>query len=108
MKVYISLPISSRPEHEAREHADRVKAALSRAGHTPVNPFEIYHGKEADNIDMLSNNLRALHSCDAIYLSENWQFSRECRIEANCAREFGKEIMYENRTNAEEDYYFNK
>lgn len=107
MKVYISLPISNRPETEAREHADRVKAALSRAGHTPVNPFEIYHGKDADSIDRLSNNLRALHSCDAIYLSENWQFSRECRIEANFAREYGKEIMYERKT-AQDDYYFNR
>lgn len=105
MKVYISLPISSRPEHEAREHADRVKAALSRAGHTPVNPFENFVGKDAQYIDHLCADLRMLYDCDAIYLCENWQFSKGCRIEANFAREFGKEIMDERKT-AQDDYYF--
>lgn len=107
MKVYISLPISSRPEQEAREHADRVKAALSRAGHTPVNPFENFLDKDAQYIDHLCADLRMLYDCDAIYLCEDWQFSRGCLIEANFAREFGKEIMYERKT-AQDDYYFNR
>lgn len=107
MRIYISLPISSRPEHEAREHADRVKAALSRAGHTSVNPFESYLGKDAQYIDHLCADLRMLYDCNAICLCDGWQFSKGCRIEANFAREFGKEIMYERKT-AQDDYYFNR
>lgn len=106
MKVYISLPISNRDENEAREHADLQKAMLSRSGHTPVNPFEIYHGKHATYADILCKDLRALADCDAIYLCDSWQFSRGCRIEAMFAQEFGKQIMYE--TAPERDhYYFN-
>ena len=107
MKIYISLPITGR-EKEAREHADRIKAALSRAGHAPVNPFEIFHGKDAAYADRLCADLRALTVCDAIILCKDWQFSRGCRIEANFAKEFGKEIMYEQQDADGKEFYFNR
>lgn len=106
MKVYISLPISNKDEVEAREHADLTKAMLGRAGHDPVNPFDIYCGKNPSYADYLCSDLRALADCDAIYLCEEWQFSRGCRIEANFANEFGKTIMYE-KTPESDSYDFN-
>lgn len=108
MKIYISLPITGKPEKETREKADRLKAALSRAGHTPVNPFENYVGKDAQYIDHLCADLRMLHDCDAIMLCEGWQFSRGCRIEANFAKEFDKQFMYERQPEKESDYYFDR
>lgn len=95
MKIYISLPITGCEIH-ARQHADIVKAMLSRAGHNPVNPFEIYCGKNPEYADNLCADLRALADCDAIFLCRGWQFSRGCRIERTFAEEFGKQVMYEN------------
>lgn len=69
MKVYISLPISGK-EKTAREKADIIKAALSRAGHTPVNPFDIYAGDKPGYADYLCADLRKLADCDAIFLCE--------------------------------------
>lgn len=107
MKVYISLPISGK-EKTAREKADIIKAALSRAGHTPVNPFDIYAGDKPGYADYLCSDLRALADCDAIFLCEGWQFSRGCRIERMFAEEFSKQIMYENQTEKDSLYYFNR
>lgn len=107
MKVYISLPISGK-EKTAREKADIIKAALSRAGHTPVNPFDIYAGDKPGYADYLCSDLRALADCDAIFLCEGWQFSRGCRIERMFAEEFSKQIMYENQTEKDSFYYFNR
>lgn len=107
MKIYISIPITGHDEKRVREHADHVKAALSRAGHKPVNPFEIYHGKNPDYADYLCEDLRALASCDAIYLCNGWQFSRGCRIEANFAQEFDKEVMYETLPDLGVSYFYN-
>lgn len=95
MTIYISLPITGR-EVQARQHADLVKAMLSRAGHKPVNPFEIYAGKKPTYADHLCCDLRALADCDAIFLCKGWQFSRGCRIERTFAEEFGLQIMNEN------------
>ena len=94
--IYISLPITGR-EKEAREHADMMKAALSRAGHRPVSPFDIPAGKDPEYEDYLCADIRALMSCDSIMLCKGWQFSRGCRIEAKVAEEFGKEVFYEER-----------
>ena len=97
-RIYISIPITGHDEKRVREHADRVGAALSRAGHRPVNPFDIYHGKNPDYADYLCEDLRALAGCDSVFLCNGWQFSRGCRIERVFAEEFGKEIMYEKET----------
>lgn len=96
MKIYLSLPISGRDENEARHHADLMKAALSRAGHDVVNPFDIIPCKNPTYADYLCADLRELADCDAIFLCEGWQFSRGCRIERTFAEEFGKQVMYEN------------
>lgn len=93
MKVYISLPISGRDIDEARRQADLAAAKLSRLGHRPVNPFNIYAGKNPTYADHLCCDLRALMDCDAIYLCEGWEKSRSCRIEAGVAAEFGLEML---------------
>lgn len=95
MKIYLSLPISGRIEKEARHQADLAKAALSRAGHIVVNPFDIPCGKNPTYADYLCTDLRALADCEAIYLCKGWQFSRGCRIERNFAEEFGLQVMTE-------------
>lgn len=91
----MSVPITGHNEKDVREHADLIKASLSRAGHEVVNPFEIYAGKNPTYADYLCSDLRALADCDAIFLCKGWQFSRGCRIERNFAEEFGLQIMTE-------------
>lgn len=108
MKIYISIPISGHDETEVRNHADLIKAALSRAGHTPVSPFDIFAGKNPTYVEYLCSDLQVLATCDAIYLADGWQFSRGCRIEANFAKEFDKEFMYERQTDSLSEYYFNR
>lgn len=98
MKIYISIPITGRDQRKARHKADLAKAAISRAGHTPVSPFDIYAGKSPTYADHLCYDLRALADCDAIYLCKGWQYSRGCRIERNFADEFLKKIIYEKTT----------
>lgn len=93
MKIYISIPITGHNEARQRQHADLVKAALSRAGHKPVNPFEIYPGKNPTYADHLCCDLRALADCDAIFLCDGWHNSRGCRIERTFAEEFGKQVL---------------
>lgn len=96
MRIYISLPITGRDEQDAREHADLMKSALSRAGHNPVNPFDIPAGvKSPAYADYLCADLRVLADCDAIFMCDGWQFSRGCRIERTFAEEFGLQVMYE-------------
>lgn len=108
MKIYISIPITGHDEHKQREKADLAKAMLSRAGHKAVSPFDIYAGHDPQYADYLCADLRTLADCDAIYLCDSWQFSRGCRIEANFAKEFNKQFMYERQIEKPSEYYFER
>lgn len=96
MKVYLSIPITGKDEKKQREKADKIKLALSKAGHEPVNPFDIMPGKKnPDWFDYMCSDLRELDKCDAIYLCKGWQQSKGCRLERFYAEEHGKRLMFE-------------
>ena len=81
MKVYISIPISGKDYRKQREHADDVARSLSRQGHIPVSPFNIYAGKCPTYEDHLCYNMRVLMDCDAIVFCKGWEHSFECLLE---------------------------
>lgn len=101
MKIYISLPITGIPRKDAMQKADNIKAALSRKGHLPVSPFDIYAGHQPTYCDFICYDLRAMMDCDAVYFCEGWEQSCGCNIEHDVAMRFkayGKKdfkIMYE-------------
>lgn len=100
-KVYISLPISGRSISEAREHADRVKMALSRQGYEAVSPLDVYAGKEPTYEDHICYDLRVMLDCDAVIFCTGWEQSCGCGIEHDVAMRFkayGRKdlrVMYE-------------
>lgn len=65
MKLYISIPISGRPLHEAKYHAECIKATLTPHGHECITPFDVcpepgktyghYMGRDIEAI--LDNNI---------------------------------------------------
>ncbi len=101
MRIYISLPITGN-EKKAREKADLIKALLSRQGHTPVSPFDVYAGKKPKYEDYICYDLRAMLDCDGIMFCEGWEQSCGCNIEHDVAMRFKAyekknfKIMYEN------------
>lgn len=107
MTIYISIPITGQ-EQEAREKADLTKAMLSRAGHKVITPFEVYAGKNPVYKDYICCDLRALLDCDAIYLCDGWQFSQGCQLEAEAARIYKLQIMYERQPSDGGAYFFNR
>lgn len=110
MRIYISLPITGR-EKEAREKADRVKTMLSKMGHGPINPFEIYIGPNATYGQCMGADVTALiDHAEAIFLCKGWRESKGCKIEKFVAETCGKKVIYEERDeqDAEDEskYYY--
>ena len=99
-KIYISLPISGQ-EQKAREKADLIKAKLSKEGHIPVSPFNVFAGKNPTYADYICYDLRAMLECDAILFCDGWEQSCGCNIEHDVAMRFKAhgikdfKIMYE-------------
>ena len=100
LRIYISIPVTGQ-ERKAMEKADLIKARLSREGHTPVNPLNIYAGHNPTYEDHICYDLRAMLGCDAILFCKGWENSCGCNIEHDVAMRFkayGRKdfkIMYE-------------
>lgn len=78
LKIYISIPIKGLDEQKQRHKADLIARRLSTQGYEPVNPFNIYAGKNADYYDHICADLRALADCDGIYMCDGWERSNGC------------------------------
>lgn len=89
MKIYISIPITGRPEQEVRRHAEYLKDALIKSYYdvvSVVSPFDINQGKENPQYeDYICTDLRAMLDCDAILFCKGWEKSCGCNIEHDVA-----------------------
>lgn len=108
MKIFISVPVTGHDKENAREHADMVKASLSRQGHKVINPLTCYDGKNPDYFTHVCVGLQTLASCDAIYLCDGWRESRGCRVQHYFARCYGKTVLFESADISEMRIYDNK
>lgn len=106
MKIFVSIP-KILDSDAIIEHGDMVKAKLSRKGHEVVSDRDIYSGNNPTPADIVCDRLRALSSCDAIYLCEGWTDSKICRIEYCFAKEFGKKLIQEGNREIS-NYYFDR
>lgn len=80
-KIYISIPIRGKDRAVQQQKADGLARMLSVKGYEPVNPFNIFAGKNPDYWDHICSDLRALADCEAVYFCEGWERSLGCRIE---------------------------
>lgn len=80
-KIYISVPISGYDYRRQRAYADTVALALSKQGYKPVNPFDIYAGKNRTWAQHIGYDLMALADCDAVFFCAGWEHSCGCCIE---------------------------
>lgn len=101
-RIYIAGPMTGLPNYNY--HAFDAKAEELRAhGHTVINPADIGRAAFGGKLDpskgalksLLSLELMALKSCDAIYMLPNWEQSRGARIEHRYAARWGKIIIEE-------------
>jgi hypothetical protein len=95
-KVYISGKISGLEFADAYskfEFAEKYINLLTN--HVAVNPMKIEHVHDLSWESFMVEDIRALFSCDAIYLLSNWEESKGARIEKAIAKEMGIEIIYQ-------------
>ena len=92
-KVFISLPITSRPEPTMEERiAEAKKEALIMAnvfreeGYEPITPFDVTKDGMTE-AQCIGACITALLECDCVYFCKGWETSRGCRIEHFIATE---------------------
>ena len=97
-KLFISQPMRGKSNEEIiAEREKAVKAAAEKLGE-PVEVIDSFF-KEAPvtaaPLWFLGKSLEALAGADIIYFCPGWDTARGCKIEHQCAVEYGIERIYE-------------
>lgn len=95
-KIYIAGQISKLPIEKTTKKFKRAEDKLSKLGYETINPLLVspYH-VDKDWNDYMSDCLRELFKCNAIYMLNNWKDSQGARIEHDVAINMGIEVIYE-------------
>ena len=104
MLVYISGPITGRPEEEWRAEFKAASDKLKSMGHVPVNPADIGDalaedclartpGRTLEWVDYMREDIKALTECGGICLLPGWNNSSGARLECHVALHLGLEVI---------------
>ena len=92
-KVFISLPITSRPEKsmeeriaEAKKEAWLMANVFREEGYEPITPFDVTKDGMTE-AQCIGACITALLECDCVFFCLGWKNSRGCRIEHFIATE---------------------
>ena len=92
-KVYISGKITGLPLADAIGNFQEAEQRLKRAGFKTFNPFNNGLDIDAPYEEHMRADLKALETCDAIYLMDNWTNSKGARAEYEKALELELDIL---------------
>lgn len=99
MKIMISQPMRGKTEEQIRTEREELVKKLTKEGHEVVDTiFGDYPcGKHSKNtpVHYLAKSIEFIGEVDAVIFMQGWENARGCRIEEQCAREYGKFIRYE-------------
>lgn len=91
-KLFISQPMRGKSDKEIlTEREKAIKAAQELAGE-PVEVIDSFFQSapaDARPLWFLGKSLELLANADVAYFAEGWQDARGCRIEHECAKEYG-------------------
>lgn len=97
MKLYISIPISGRELHDAKYHAEAIKAKLKEHGHECITPFDVCHAPDRAYAYYMGRDIEALlgDDIDGVVFGAGFHESKGCRLEHAAAKIYGKRIIYQ-------------
>ena len=97
-KVFISQPMKWRSDSEilaTRQRAlDKVQDRLGEEVEL-IESFFQAAPTDAKPLWFLGKSLQMMSQADLVFFAEGWQNMRGCRIEHQCAVDYGIETMYE-------------
>jgi hypothetical protein len=93
-RIYISLPISHYDLEERKEYAEKVERALSQF-YEVVNPLKNGIDEQEHWSVHMKKDIQDLLTCDVIFMCQNWERSKGCKLEHDVATTCGLGVKYE-------------
>ena len=103
--IMISQPMSGLSNEEITNVQNRAYQKLRLNGYDVINTLFLDYPSDEwlkaskgiiqPSIFYLSNAVREMSKCDAVYFVKGWKEARGCKIEHEIAKEYGLELIYE-------------
>ncbi|MBQ6971574.1 MAG: hypothetical protein IJP86_04380 [Synergistaceae bacterium] len=100
--IYISLPEDMSADEKYAEQK-RVSDMASDCLNATVELREAYPDEGSDEYEVLSARIKSLGEAEYVIFPDEWEMSRESRIEYETAIEYGKRIMTEHGDKLQEE-----
>lgn len=95
MKIMISQPMRGKTEEQIKTEREELVNKLTEEGHEVVDTvFGDFPNGQATPLRYLAKSIELLANVDCLVCMQGWENARGCRIEEQCAREYGKFVMY--------------
>ena len=96
MKVFISQPMKDKTNEEIlKEREQLIENAKKRYGDDieVIDSFFKDAPHDAKPLWFLGKSIELLSTADVAYFAKDWETARGCRIEHDCAVEYGVEVV---------------
>lgn len=95
MKIMISQPMRGKTEEQIRTEREELIKELELQGHEVIDTvFDDFPNGKATPLHYLAKSIEFLANVDCLVCMKGWENARGCKIEEQCAREYGKFIKY--------------
>ena len=103
MKVMISQPMNGRSEEEIKKERQNIIEKFNKMHIEVINTLFTEEAPDNCNVAVyyLGKSISAMKDIDALYLCDNWNLARGCKIENQVAREYGIKIL-------DKEFFINK
>lgn len=97
-KLFISQPMRGKTDEEILAEREKAIASAERELGEPVEVIDSFFQNapvDAKPLWFLGKSLELLSTADVVYFTKGWEDARGCRIENQCAVEYGIELVIE-------------
>ena len=93
-KLFISQPMRGRSNEEIREEREGIRREAEKLLGEEVKVIDsFFAGNAMKPLERLGESLKLLANADAVYFAKGWEGARGCKIEFQCAAEYGIRII---------------
>lgn len=94
-KLFISQPMRGKPDEEILAERERAVAEAEKILGEPVELLDTFFGTSdmSHALEYLGESIKRMAQADAAYFAPGWGLARGCRIEHDCAVEYGVRII---------------
>lgn len=103
-KVFVSMPMRDKERSEIVPAQKKALSALNAYLGKPLMLIETFIDDKASPLECLGESIKRMSNADYVLFSEGWENSRGCRVEYECAKEYGLKIFFENEGNITEAF----